>query len=65
MYVFVTLEKVVAFFAKLGITLDISLLSTYELSIILLLSNILVLLFYIFFFYVLYKLIFRILDWWF
>lgn len=63
MYIFITLEKVISFFAKYGI--DITLFNDYQLSIVLLLSNILVLLFYVFCFYIVYKLIFRILDWWF
>ena len=63
MYVFVDLEKIIYFFEKFSI--DISLFSNFELSIIILLSNILVLLFYIFMFNVIWKLTFRILDWWF
>lgn len=63
MYVFVDLEKIIYFFERFSI--DISLFSNFELSIIILLSNILVLLFYIFMFNVIWKLTFRILDWWF
>lgn len=63
MYVFVDLEKIIYFFERFSI--DISLFSNFELSIVILLSNILVLLFYIFIFYVIWKLTFRILDWWF
>lgn len=63
MFVFVTLEKIIYFFNNFGI--DISILTGYELSVIILLSNIFVLLFYIFLFYVIWKLIFRIIDWWF
>lgn len=63
MYVFVDLEKIIYFFEKFSI--DISLFSNFELSIVILLSNILVLLFYIFMFNVIWKLAFRILDWWF
>lgn len=63
MYVFVDLEKIIYFFQRFSI--DISLFSNFELSIIILLSNILVLLFYIFMFNVIWKLTFRILDWWF
>lgn len=63
MYVFVDLEKIIYFFEKFGI--DISLFGNFELSIVILLSNILVLLFYIFMFNVIWKLVFRILDWWF
>ncbi len=63
MYVFVDLEKIIYFFEKFSI--DITLFSNFELSIIILLSNILVLLFYIFMFNVIWKLTFRILDWWF
>lgn len=63
MYVFVGLEKIIYFFEKFSI--DITLFSNFELSIVILLSNILVLLFYIFIFIVIWKLAFRILDWWF
>lgn len=63
MFVFVTLEKIIYFFNNFGI--DISVLTGYELSVIILLSNIFVLLFYLFLFYVIWKLIFRIIDWWF
>lgn len=63
MYVFVDLEKIIYFFERFSI--DISLFSNFELSIVILLSNILVLLFYIFMFNVIWKLTFRILDWWF
>lgn len=63
MFVFVTLEKIIYFFNNFGI--DISILTGYELSVIILLSNIFVLLFYLFLFYVIWKLIFRIIDWWF
>ena len=63
MYVFVDLEKIIYFFEKFSI--DITLFSNFELSIIILLSNILVLLFYIFMFNVIWKLTFRLLDWWF
>lgn len=63
MYVFVDLEKIIYFFERFSI--DITLFSNFELSIVILLSNILVLLFYIFMFNVIWKLIFRLLDWWF
>ena len=63
MYVFVGLEKIIYFFEKFSI--DISLFGNFELSIVILLSNILVLLFYIFLFIVIWKLVFRIIDWWF
>ena len=63
MYIFVNLEKIIYFFEKFSI--DITLFTNFELSIIILLSNILVLLFYIFLFSVIWKLIFRIIDWWF
>ena len=63
MYVFVDLENIISFFEKFSI--DISLFGNFELSIVILLSNVLVLLFYIFLFNVIWKLIFRLLDWWF
>lgn len=63
MYVFVTLEKIISFLNHFNI--DITLLSPDTLSIVVLLSNILVLLFYIFLFIVLYKIVFLIKDAWF
>lgn len=63
MYILVSLEKIALFFSKYNI--DISLLSGYELSVIVILCNIFVLLFYLFIFYVVWHLIFRIIDWWF
>ena len=63
MYVFVSLEKIIYFFNKFNI--DITLFTSYEQSILIILSNIFVLLFYIFLFIVIWKLVFRIIDWWF
>ena len=63
MYIFVTLEKIIYFFEKFSI--DITVFSNFELSVIILLSNILVLLFYIFLFSVIWRLIFRLIEWWF
>ena len=63
MYIFVTLENIIYFFEKFSI--DITVFSNFELSVIILLSNILVLLFYIFLFSVIWRLIFRLIEWWF
>lgn len=63
MYTLVSYEKIIAFFSKFG--LDISLLTTYQTSVLILLSNIFMVIFYIFIFYVVYKLIHKILSWWF
>ena len=63
MYIFVSLEKIIAFFMKYGI--DITVFSSFEQSLLIVLCNILMLLWLLFFFYVVYKLIFKILDWWF
>ena len=63
MYMLVSLEKIALFFSKYNI--DISSLSGYELSVIVILCNIFILLFYLFLFYVVWHLIFRIIDWWF
>lgn len=63
MYVFASLEMIIAFFLKYNI--DITILGSYEQAILIVLCNILVLLFYFFVFYVVYKIIFKIIDWWF
>lgn len=63
MFIFVTLEKIILFFSRFGI--DINLFSDFEISILILVSQIFVLLWYLFLFYICYKLIFKILDWWF
>lgn len=63
MYSFITLDKLIAFFIKYGI--DITLFTNYELSILILLSNIFMVISYIFIFYITYKIILKVLDWWF
>lgn len=63
MYTFVDLEKIVSFFYKYNI--DITLFSDFEQSLLIVLSNILVLLFYGFLVYITLKIIPRILSWWF
>lgn len=63
MFIFVSLEKIISFFMKYGI--DITLFSSFEQSLLIVLCNILVLLFYFFMFYIVYRLIFKVLDWWF
>lgn len=63
MYLFASLEMIIAFFLKYNI--DITILGSYEQAILIVLCNILVLLFYFFVFYVVYKIIFKIIDWWF
>lgn len=63
MYTFVDLEKIISFFSKYNI--DISLFSDFEQSLLIVLSNILVLLFYGFLVYITLKIIPRILSWWF
>lgn len=63
MYIFVDLEKIISFFSKYNI--DITLFSNFEQSLLIILSNILVLLFYGFLVYITLKIIPRILSWWF
>jgi len=63
MYTFVDLEKIISFFSKYNI--DINLFSDFEQSLLIVLSNILVLLFYGFIVYISLKIIPRIIDWWF
>lgn len=63
MYTLVSLEKIISFFLKFGI--DVSLFTDFQLSIVILLSNIFIVLFYMFSIYVLYKLVLKVLDWWF
>lgn len=63
MYSFVDLEKIISFFSKYNI--DITLFSNFEQSLVIILSNILVLLFYGFLVYITLKIITRILSWWF
>ena len=63
MYSFVDLEKIISFFNKYNI--DITLFSNFEQSLVIILSNILVLLFYGFLVYITLKIITRILSWWF
>lgn len=63
MYSFVDLEKIISFFNKYNI--DITLFSNFEQSLVIILSNILVLLFYGFLVYITLKIIPRILSWWF
>lgn len=63
MHIFVNLEKIISFFAKYNI--DITLFTEFEQAILIILANILILLFYGFAFYICYKLIFKILSWWF
>lgn len=63
MYSFISIDKIIAFFTKYGI--DITLFTNYELSILIILSNILVVISYIFIIYISYKIILKVLDWWF
>lgn len=63
MYTFISLDKIINFFLKYDI--DITLFNTFQQALIILLSNILVLLFYGFVFYIVYKIIHKILSWWF
>lgn len=63
MYIFVSLEKIISFFMKYGI--DITLFSSFEQSLLIVLCNILMLLWLGFVFYVVYKLVFKIIGWWF
>lgn len=63
MYVFASYERIVSFFTLFNI--DITIFSAYQQSTLILGFQLFVLLFYLFIFYILYKLIFRIIDWWF
>lgn len=63
MYSFVSLERIISFFLKFGI--DITVFTQFELSILIILSNIFMVIFYLFLIYVTYKLILKVLDWWF
>lgn len=63
MYILVSLEKIIYFFNQYGI--DITLFSNFEVSVLVILCNIFILLFYIFMFIVIWKLIFKIIGWWF
>lgn len=61
MYTFISYEKVITFFSKYNI--DFTLFTSYEQSVLIVLLSILTLLFYLFLFYVVYKLIFKLIDW--
>lgn len=63
MYSLVSLEKIISFFLKFGI--DISLFTNFELSLLIILSNIFVAIFYILVFSLVYKIALKILNWWF
>lgn len=63
MYTLISLEKITSFFIKFGI--DISLFTDFQLSILILLSNIFMVLFYMFSIFVIYKLVLKVIDWWF
>ena len=63
MYQFVSLDKIIAFFANYSI--DITVFSSEWLSLIVILSNIFVVLFYFFMIYCLLKLIYKVISWWF
>ena len=63
MYSFISIDKIITFFTKYGI--DITLFTNYELSILIILSNILVVISYIFIIYISYKIILKVLNWWF
>ncbi len=63
MFKFISTEKIATFLMSYGI--DIGLFTDFELSVIILLSNIVVILAYLFIFYVVYKIIHKILSWWF
>lgn len=58
MYFFMTLEQINSFFTSIG--LDLSLLSSFELACIFLLSNLFVLIFYVFILSFIYKLVCRV-----
>ena len=61
MYIFVSLEKISYFLIRFGI--DISLFSQFELSLVVLLSNIFMLLFYIIILSIFYKALCRLFRW--
>lgn len=58
MYFFMTLEQINSFFTSIG--LDLSLLSSFEMACIFLLSNLFVLIFYVFILSFIYKLVCRV-----
>lgn len=58
MYIFVSLEKISYFLTRFGI--DISLFSQFELSVVVLLSNIFMLIFYIIILSIFYKALCRV-----
>lgn len=61
MYILVSLEKITLFFLKYNI--DITQFTSFEQAILIILCNIFMILFYWFMLYVIYKFIFKILDW--